>query len=148
VKTLRDLRLIAYCAVLCLLSAACEPERQSFTTNILDGTVAVDNAGYKCDTVVIGDTLNHPKLEGEFTVSGSGTNPDIRISVKNGTNYRNWLVGNTSSSYYNSGETTEGTIDASLPSMKGDTYYVIYDNRFDPFRDKDVYRRIDLKYQQ
>jgi len=136
------------CALLCLALAACEPQRQTFTTNIVEGTAAVENAAYRCDTVVIGDTLYRPRLEGEFSVSGSGTNPDIRISVMNGSNYRNWLVGNSSSSYYYSGEVTQGTIGASLPSMRGDTYYVTYDNRFDPFRDKDVYRRIDLKYQQ
>jgi len=136
------------CALLCLAPAACDSPKQTYTTNIVDGTVTVDNAGYRCDTVVIGETLYRPRLEGEFTVSGSGTNPDIRVSVKDGTNYRNWLVGNDNSSYYYSHEVTEGTISASLPSMRGDTYYVIYDNRFDPFRDKDVYRRIDLKYQQ
>jgi len=111
--------------------------------------LAVENAGYGCDTVVIGDTLYRPRLTGPFTVSGSGTNPDIRISVVNGTNYRNWLgIGTDYSSYYYSGEVIGGTISASFPSLKGDTYYVLYDNRFDPFRDKDVYRRIDLEYQQ
>jgi hypothetical protein len=45
-------------------------------------------------------------------------------------------------------EIRPGAIGASLPSLRGDTYYVIYDNRFDPFRDKYVHRRIDLKYQQ
>ena len=147
-KTLLDLRLIASCAVFCLLSAACEPDRQSFTTNIVEGTISVGNAGYKCDTVVIGDTLYHPRLEGEFSVSGNGTNLKIRVLVKDGTNYRNWVIGNDNSSYYYSGEDTAGTISASLPSLKGDTYYLIYDNRFDPFWDKDVYRRVDLKYQQ
>jgi hypothetical protein len=137
------------CGVLGLLLAACGPERQTFTINVLDGTIAVENAAYRCDTVVIGDTLYRPRLTGEFTVSGSGTDPDIRISVVDGINYRSWLgVGTDYSSYYYSGEVTGGTISASLPSLRGDTYYVIYDNRFDPFRDKAVYRRIDLKYQQ
>jgi hypothetical protein len=139
----------ACCALLCIVLAACEPARQTFTVNIIDGTIAVENAAYKCDTVVIGDTLYRPRVTGPFTVSGSGTHPDIRISVVNGINYRNWLdIGADYSSYYYSGEVTGGTISASLPSLRGDTYYVIYDNRFDPFRDKDVYRRIDLEYQQ
>jgi hypothetical protein len=144
-----SLRLPLFCAVLGLLLAACGPERQTFTTNLIDGTIAVENASYRCDTVVIGDTLYRPRLTGPFTISGSGTDPDIRISVVNGTNYRNWLgIGIDYSSYYYSGEVTGGTISASLPSLRGDTYYVIYDNQFDPFRDKNVNRRIDLEYQQ
>ncbi len=139
---------IARCALLCLLSAACEPARETFTTNIVDGTVTVANAAYRCDTVVIGDTLYSPRFEGEFTVSGNGTNLKIRLLVQNGTNYRNWVVGNDNSSYYYSGKVTGGTISTSLPSLKGDTYYVLYDNRFDPFWDKDVYRRIDLVYKR
>jgi hypothetical protein len=144
-----SLRLAVSGAVFCLLLAACGPARETFTIKILDGTIAVENAGYRCDTVVIGDTLYRPRLTGPFTVSGSGTGADIRISVVNGANYRNWQgIGADYSSYYYSGEVTGGTINASLPSLKGDTYYILYDNRFDPFRDKDVNRRIDLEYQQ
>lgn len=142
------------CALLCLVLASCHlgEEKDTFTIHVLSGTITVDNADYRSDTIVVSETMDHPRLEGVFSASVyNGINPDIIVCVMDGPNYANWRSteppGNWSY-YYTSGKATMGSISASLPSTIGDTYYLIYDNRFDMFRDKDVYRRVDLIYEQ
>lgn len=60
------------------------------------------------------------------------------------TDYVNWQNGHNATAYYTSGKETTGTISAILPG--GATYYLVYDNQFSTFSQKDVNTQVNVAY--
>jgi hypothetical protein len=64
-------------------------------------------------------------LHGNFTAIGGLAN-DIEVFVLSSDDFVNWQNRHAARSFYNSGQVTTGTINASLPSG---TYYLVFSNR-------------------
>ena len=56
----------------------------------------------------------------------------------------NWQNGHQVNAYFTSGQLTTGSINADVPT--GQTLYLIYDNTFSTFTDKNVTTKADLVY--
>jgi hypothetical protein len=83
------------------------------------------------------------QVSGTFTASGGSEN-DIKVYVLDITNFVNWKNGHTASTYYNGGQLTTGNISATLPS--DGTYFLVYDNTFSVFSQKNVNTQATLSY--
>lgn len=111
--------------------------------NIVNGLVTVNAGSYEDYTFTVHSGASNIQVSGSFAASG-GSGNDIRIFIFDQTDFTNWQNGHTSNCYYQSGQTTTGTISATLPSAG--TYVLVYDNTFSTFSQKNVNTEVDLSY--
>jgi hypothetical protein len=102
---------------------------------IVDGIITVNASSYKDYNFTVPSGSSQSEVQGTFTVSGGNEN-DIKVYIMDSTNFANWQNGQNASSYYNSGEATNGTIAVTLYS--GGTHFLVYDNTFDTSSQKTV----------
>lgn len=119
------------------------PPKQTYTTNIVNGTITVPAGYYRAYSVSVTSSMENARIIGTFTASG-GRGNDIKVYVMDETNYINWKNGHQASTFYNSGKVTTGSFTVYVSSGK---YYIVYDNTFSIISDKDVTTRVDLKYE-
>jgi hypothetical protein len=93
---------------------------------LINGTITIDSDDeYYIEFYVPEGGPNvqvlNTEVSGNFTVSGNNT---IRVYITNGSNFN--PLSSDFSPYYDSGLTTSGNINLTLPS--GGTYYLVYNN--------------------
>jgi hypothetical protein len=113
------------------------------TVNIVNGLVTVNADSYEDYTFTVPSGASNIQVSGSFTASG-GSGNDIRIFIFDQTDFTNWENGHTANCYYQSGQTTTGTISANLPSAG--TYVLVYDNTFSIISQKNVNTQANLSY--
>ena len=111
--------------------------------NIVNGLVTVPAGYYQYYQFTVPASATLVSVNGMFTASG-GSGNDIIVYVFDSTNFVNWQNGYQASAYYNSGQTTTGTVSASLPSAG--TYYLVYSNTFSTTSSKNVQTTVNLSY--
>jgi zinc-ribbon domain len=113
------------------------------TTNIVNGLVTVNAGTYETYTFTVPSGASNVQVSGSFTASG-GSGNDVRIFILAQSDFVNWANGHSSQCYYQSGQTSTGTISASLPTSG--TYVLVYDNTFSVFSQKNVNTEVDVSY--
>ncbi len=111
--------------------------------NLVNGIIGVPSGGYQFYSFSAPNDASNARVEGTYTASG-GSGNDINIAIMDETAFTNWKNGHQVNVYYNSGQLTTGRIDASVPA--GETLYLVYDNTFSSFTDKDVTTKADLLF--
>ena len=86
-------------------------------------------------------------LDGTFEASGGGGN-DIEVYLLDEDELINWRNGHSTSSFYNSGRVTRGTVHLNLPSTTTApvNYYMIFNNKFSLLSNKVVQGNITVHY--
>jgi hypothetical protein len=138
---------ILFLAIVVILSASSYMNSLNSTTthvtNIVNGMATVNSNSYQTYTFTVPSGASNIAISGSFTASG-GSGNDIKVLVLEQSDFTNWANGHTASCYYQSGQTTTGTISASLPTSG--TYVLVYDNMFSLFSQKNVSTKVDLSY--
>lgn len=119
------------------------PQKQTYSENVINGTITV-TPGHVAYPVIITPEMSNPRLAGSFTASG-GSGNDICVYVMDETNYINWKNGHGGSCYYKSGQLTTSSFNVRIPIGK---FYIVYDNSFSTFSNKNVSTRVDLQYEK
>ena len=114
-----------------------------YVSNLVNGLLTINGGSYQYYQFTVPSGASGIQVTGTFTASG-GSGNDIKVFVLDSTSFVNWKNGHTVSTYYNSGQLTTGTISATLPS--GGTYYLVYDNTFSVFSQKNVNTQATLSY--
>jgi len=114
-----------------------------YVSNLVNGLLTINGGNYQYYQFTVPSGASDIHVSGTFTASG-GSGNDIRIYVLDNTSFVNWKNGHSVSTYYNSGQMTTGSISATLPS--DGTYYLVYDNTFSVFSQKNVNTRATLSY--
>jgi len=114
-----------------------------YVSNLVNGLLTINGGGYQWYQFTVPSGASDIQVSGSFTASG-GSGNDIRIYILDSTSFVNWKNGHSVGTYYNSGQMTTGTISATLPS--GETYYLVYDNTFSLFSQKNVNTWATLNY--
>jgi hypothetical protein len=83
-------------------------------------------------------------MKGHFAATG-GSGNDIEVVVVNQDEFTNWQNGHPTKAYYNSGKTTQDTINLTLPADAA-TYYVVFNNKFSLFTPKAVQANVDVNF--
>lgn len=83
-------------------------------------------------------------VDGHFSAAG-GSGNDIDVYLLGEDAFANWQNGHQASTYYNSGRATQNSIKATLPPGAG-TYYLVFNNKFSLFTDKEVQASATLHY--
>ncbi len=113
------------------------------TTNIVNGLATVNSNSYETYTFTIPSGASNIQVSGSFTASG-GSGNDIKVLILAQSDFTNWKNGHSAQCYYQSGQTTTGTISASLPTSG--TYVLVFDNTFSVFSQKNVNTQADVSY--
>lgn len=113
------------------------------TTNVVNGLVTVNAGSYEDYTFTVPSGASNIQVTGSFTASG-GSGNDIKVYIFDQSDFVNWENGHTANTYYQSGQTTTGTISATLPSSG--TYVLVYDNTFSIISQKNVNTEVNLSY--
>ena len=95
--------------------------------NAVKGVITVNATSYKVYPFSIPSSATASRAEGDFAVTGDNGD-GIRVYIMNATEFVDWQNGQAFSTYYSSGEATDGDIVADPPI--GGTYYLVYDNTF------------------
>jgi hypothetical protein len=111
--------------------------------NIVNGQITVDARSFQAYPLTAPGSANNVRVEGSFTASG-GSGNDIQVMILDDQAFINWKNGHEVSAMYASGKQTTGNIDANIPS--GQTVYLIYNNVFSTFSDKQVNTFVNLVY--
>jgi hypothetical protein len=122
-----------------------EPPR-ACTTNIVNGTIAVQGIRYDSFLIRIAPSMSNARLTGSFMASG-GKGNDIVVLVVDEKTFHDWsnLYGVPAERFvYNSGKVTMGSFDVLLPASG--YYYLVCSNVFSSSADKHVMIRADLSY--
>jgi hypothetical protein len=114
-----------------------------YISNLVNGLLTINGGGYEYYSFTVPSGASDIQVSGSFTASG-GSGNDIRIYIMGSTSFTNWKNGHSASTYYNSGQMTTGSISATLPSSG--TYYLVYDNTFSLFSQKNVNTWATLSY--
>jgi hypothetical protein len=114
-----------------------------YVSNLVNGLLTINGGNYQYYQFTVPSGASGIQVSGTFTASG-GSGNDIKIYVLGSTSFVNWKNGHSVSTYYNSGQMTTGTISATLPS--DGTYYLVYDNTFSLFSQKNVNTQATLSY--
>ncbi len=80
---------------------------------------------------------------GHFVASGGGGN-DVKVYVLTGDGFVNWTNHHAFREYYDSGQTTTGSLD--VGPLPAGHYYLVYSNRFSVISNKAVESSIRLSY--
>ena len=119
-----------------LISVAFFANREPFGTPLLylivEGNFTVNADSYKAYNFTTPTDISQCQVSGSFSVSGSNSSK-IRVFIWDNAAFTNWQNGHVSKSplgraisFYDSGLSTNGTIDAS--PYPGGTYWLIYTN--------------------
>jgi len=111
-------------------------------TTIVNGVIAVESGTYNYYSITVPVRATAIRVLGNFTVSGGAGYPILVLVMDEG-NYLNWKNNYPSTSLYNSGETTTGSISATLPTSG--VYYLVYSNSYTS-APEDVQTTAYLKY--
>jgi hypothetical protein len=98
---------------------------QRISANIVNGLISVQPHHYVYCKLILSSGTD-TTVQSSFTVSGSAGN-NVEVLVMDQNNFVNWQSKPPSSTYYDSGETTAGTISVSLPDSG--IFYLVYSNR-------------------
>jgi hypothetical protein len=79
------------------------------TVNIVNGLITVNAGAYEDYTFTVPSGASNIQVSGSFTASG-GSGNDIKVYIFDQTDYINWENGHSASAYYQSGQTTTGSI--------------------------------------
>jgi hypothetical protein len=97
------------------------------TVTIVNGLITVEPGRYNHYLVSVPVAATAIRVRGNFTVSG-GAGYSIQVFVMDEGNYLRWENNYPSTSLYNSGQATIGTISATLASSG--VYYLVYSNTY------------------
>lgn len=111
--------------------------------NIVNGLISVDANGYNFYSFSAPSGSYNAKVEGRFEASG-GSGNDVRVAILDANGFTNYKNNHEASGYYSTGQQTVGDINVNIPS--GETLYLVYDNTFSAFSDKNVRTTVDLIY--
>jgi len=101
---------------------------------IVDGSFTVDADSYKAYNFTTPTEISQCQVSGSFSISGANPS-EIRVYIWDNAEFTNWQGGNISQSqspfgqiisFYDSGLTTNGTIECS--PYPGGTYFLIFQN--------------------
>ena len=116
---------------------------QNYNPNIVNGLITVDAGHYEYYQFSIpASTSGIASVHGSFTASG-GSGNDIIVYIMDNTNFVNWQNGHSATSYYNSGQVTTANFNVNL---NAGTYYLVYDNTFSIFSQKNVQTTASFSY--
>jgi hypothetical protein len=108
-----------------------KPASTPVVSSIVDATFTVDSGSYTYYnfTVYSGPTnaAIPDTVQGTFNVS-NGQENTIRVYIMDGANFEDWKNGFDSNKYYDSGESSDGSVTATLSSSG--TYYLVFDNTY------------------
>ncbi|MEM2139437.1 MAG: hypothetical protein QXJ74_09515 [Nitrososphaera sp.] len=111
--------------------------------NVVNGIIGVQAGGYQAYPFFAPSGSTNVSVKGSFEASG-GSGNDIRVFIVDSQSFTNWKNGHQVSTYYNSGQLTTDTLNESIPT--GEQMYLVFDNSFSTFTDKQVRTTIDLIY--
>jgi hypothetical protein len=114
----------------------------NYMLSISNGTIQVPLHSYTFYHFSAPNGSSTARVNGNFAMEGDGSN--LRIYLLDEVNFGNWKAGHQFTSYYDSGNSTIGTIDAIVPA--GQILYLIYDNTLSQVQSKAVYSEINLVY--
>jgi len=116
---------------------------QKHRENIVNGIIGVQAGGYQAYPFFVPSGSTDVSVRGNFEASG-GSGNDIRVFIVDSQSFINWKNRHQVSAYYSSGQLTTDTLNVSVPT--GKQMYLIFDNSFSIFTDKQVRTTIDLIY--
>ncbi len=111
---------------------------------ITNSTIVVKPVQLTSFTIVVPENAVHVSVDGHFSTTG-GLGNDIEVYLLTVDGFANLRNGHPSQPLYSSGKTTQGSINATLPSGAG-TYYLVFDNGFSIFSAKTVQANAMLHY--
>jgi hypothetical protein len=112
---------------------------------IATGQILVKANGYVQYRITITPEMTAATVTGSFNASG-GSGNDITAVIADESNYTNWINGHQAKVFWGTeGKQTTGNFEVKLaPGM----YYLVFNNKFSGFTDKQVFLEVDLNYQK
>lgn len=120
-------------------------QTRTYTEAITPGASTISPGQFAYFTALPPRSAASASLFGRFRAQGGERN-DIEVYVLDSDGFENWRNGNRAPTLYNSGRVTVANINVQLPP--GQTYYLIFNNRFSIFSNKAVVSDIRLTYEQ
>lgn len=121
---------------------------------ILDSPFSVTPHNFRYYKFVLPEGSMHVSVVGQFTSSPEGQNAgqkgkdvdnSIEVYVLSETAFTVWQNGYATSSVYQSGRVSEGSMEAEVPPGAG-VYYIVFSNKFSPSSSKHVTASMFLRY--
>jgi hypothetical protein len=109
--------------------------------SIVDGTFSVNASSFAAYNFTIPQSIWNEVSSASVSISNDYK---IRVYIMDSANFADWQNGLNASSYYNSGETNNFTINVDLPASG--TYFLIFDNTFDANSQKNVTAQVFYFY--
>jgi hypothetical protein len=104
---------------------------QPVTVNIINGPIAIAPSQAMSYHFTVLPRSQYVQIEGSFEASG-GSGNDVEVYVLDDDGFVNWQNGHSTTTFYNSGKVTRGTLNVVLPATSSQpvTYHVIFNNKF------------------
>lgn len=128
-------------ALILLLPLTIAPSAFAGSSDILNGSVAIQSVSWVHYPVTVTSAMLHPRIVGRVTASG-GTGNDIIVAVLSDADLTNWSNGHRGPALYNSGQVTAADVKVSIADP-GD-YVVLLDNKFSTMTAKTVAGKLRL----
>ncbi len=109
------------------------------------GEISVSADSYRQVIFGVPQGAENPRVTGWFWAAG-GSGNDIEVFVFDKEDCINWENGHWTGSLYSSGKITTGDFDISL--LGGESYYIVYSNRFSWISDKRVDTDVVLTWKE
>ena len=95
-------------------------------------------------SIPITEHMRDVRITGHFLALG-GQNNDIEAFLADEKEFGKWMDGQPSKAFYQSGRTTSGNINVTLPTHNA-MYYLAFNNKFSVFSAKTINADISLNY--
>jgi hypothetical protein len=122
------------------------PASTPTVSTIVDGNFKVNSDSYVYYNFTVYSGPSNAKIsdtvQGTFNVS-DGQEKTIRVYIMDGANFEDWKNGLDSNKYYDSGESSAGSVTATLSSSG--TYYLVFDNTYSAIS-KSVTTQVDYAH--
>jgi hypothetical protein len=128
-------------AVLILILLTLTPNAIAGSSDILNGSAAIEAVSWMHYPVTVTPAMLHPRIVGRVTATG-GTGDDIIVAVLSDADFTNWSKGHRGTALYNSGQVTTADVKVSIPDPG--EYVVVFDNKFSTMTAKTVAGKLRL----
>lgn len=117
---------------------------QPRTEVLSNAEFALSAAQYRYTRFEVPQNAGAVRVEGTFSASGGAGN-DVETYIFSNDDFVNWQNRHPVRTFYNSGRVTQGTLEVTLPPMRG-TYYLVFNNNFSLLSAKTVQTSIRLHF--
>ena len=112
-------------------------------------SVTVKPESYEALRIGAPDGATNARIIGNFVVDGDNdelANRDIIVTIQSEDEFLKSVDNRDSETYYYSGKVSQGSVEVSVPA--GQTIYLVFNNTFELYSEKQITAQFDLFYEQ